>query len=139
MISATTISEIVKDSLYKSEELSDPNTTEPPEGALIGRGIMRNFAFHPERLESHRAEVVAMIEQLNKNFLPTEQGGGGGWSFLQLAMDKDDHQWGEHPDCEELIAIAMGLGLCEYAVPQSMWKHMPGGVPYVIFRLTPKE
>jgi hypothetical protein len=141
MIDAEAISAIIKDSLYTSEELiSLVGTAEvPPPGALFGEAVMRKFSFHPDRLEKHRDEVVAIIEQLNTNFLAEDQGGTGGWSFLNLAFDKDGIQWGEHVNCDELIAVASALGLAVFPLPQrEIWKALPGGMPYVTFRLTKK-
>lgn len=130
MIDADEIREIVIDSFYPGIQPGD----EIPENALKIQGIMRTFVFNPERLETHRAQVVAIIDQLHTEFLAEDEGGGGGWSFLNLCMTKDDMQWGEHMNCEDLIVIATGLGLCEYSMPRQFWSALPGGMPYVVFR-----
>jgi len=53
-------------------------------------GVVHNVGFHPERLESHRAEIEAMLDELPEMF---HEKSGGGWSFLNACNDKHDNQW----------------------------------------------
>lgn len=114
--------------LFEPDELVDGR---PPTSAVQVEGIATGFVFHPERLTADRVEVEAIIsEVVTDEFF---RGKGGGWSFLQLCVDRQDRQWAEHPTMEALVCVAMGLGLAGYCLPRKFWKDLPGGVPYVWF------
>lgn len=122
---ASRLDAIFKDCLFKEDELHDGN----PGGDFVKvEGIVRNFGFHPTRLQSHRDEIIAMFDDLHPNFTV-----GGGWTFLNLCADKEGVQWGEHRNCEQLVALAIGLKRGAYCLPRDMWDVLPGGVPYVRF------
>lgn len=138
MTDATRIRQIVTDSLFKKEELEDQNTEpgkEPPvkipEGALIGNGIVNQFAFHPERLESHRKEIIHLLRTLPAEFMKTK---GGGMTFLHMPFNFAGRQWGEQVNASELCAIGSALGLVEFPLPKELWSALPGSVPYVVVR-----
>lgn len=145
MIDAQRVEEIMKDSLYREEELP-PNIRAqeelldlpavPPTDAIVVKGLVSNYGFHPERLKSHQAEIKAMIEDLPKEFLRET---GGGYTFLNLCTEKDGRMWGQHRDCENLLCLAMGLKMAGYCAPREMWQILPGGVPYIWFSLEPVE
>ena len=124
---AEQIKEIIMDCLYMDEEITEGET---PKDAVMVKGIVRNFGFHPGRLESHREEVKAILNQMKPEFHANQ---GGGWSFLNLCEDKDGNLWAEHPTMEELIVLAMGLGMARYCLPREAWEVLPGGVPYIVF------
>jgi hypothetical protein len=115
----------IKDCLFRDEEVVDGK---PPADAVIVKGIMRNFAFHAGRLASHKADIAAMCDELPDAF---HKSGGGGWSFLNLCMDKHGTQWGEQSEGEALIALASGTEQGGFMLPREMWSSFPGGVPYV--------
>lgn len=103
---------------------------EPTDSAVIGKGVVRDFGFHPERLANHKAEIAEMCNELPDTF---QKKSGGGWSFLNLCMDKHGTQWGEHANCEQLVALAIASGQGSYPLPREMWQVLPGGMPYVAF------
>lgn len=119
------------DSLYRDDEVS-PGTI--PEGAVIVEGLQGKFGFHPGRLESHRAEIIAILQEMNPAF---RKDGGGGFTFLNLCEDRNGVQWGEHRSCDELVMLAIGIGVAKYCFPRDMWGVLPGGMPYIIFDLPP--
>jgi len=125
VISAQRVEEIVKDCLYISDEIIDGKPIVEP---IIGKGILRDFGFYPSRLESHREEVRVMLMELPDQF---KKSNGGGWSFLNACMTKNDEQWGGHEDMERLFALGIGLGLVKFALPKDMWNVLPGGMPYI--------
>lgn len=122
---AERVDKVIKDCLYKAEEIPDGK---PPVDAVIVKGIVRDFAFHPGRLAAHRADVAAMCDELPDNFHKSK---GGGWSFLNLCMDKHGNQWGEQSDGEALVVLAVGTEQGGYPLPREMWNVLPGGMPYV--------
>lgn len=122
------VREVISDCMYRDEELPEDGST--PEAAVVVRGIMANFGFHPERLESHMAEIRGFCNEVGVDF---QKSSGGGTSFLNLCMTRDGVQWGEHPDCEMLVALAIGTKQGGFCLPREMWGSLPGGMPYVWF------
>lgn len=129
LIDPEEVDQAVLTCLFTDEEA--PGDAAPP-GAVIVQGIVRVFAFHPERLAAQRAAVERWIDALPPEF---HERGGGGMSFLNLCMDRAGVQWtGLHVMQEALLALAMGLGLASYCLPREYWAAMPGGMPYVVFK-----
>lgn len=123
------VNEVFLHCLYSQDEL--PADGSPPSGAVLVEGIVRKFGLHPERLDEKRCEIREMLLEL-----PTEFSEGGGWSFLKMCVDKNGHQWGEHPDMEELLVLGIATKQAAYCMPRDMWSLLPGGVPYVAVRTT---
>ena len=126
MINTTKLEQLVEDSLFTDKELSE--NPEVKATAVPGECIRAKFGFHPARLESHRAEVIEMLRELDHKFYESE---GGGWSFLNLPFDKDGNQWGEQSHADMLLLVANALGLMKILFPKERWNELPGGVPYV--------
>ncbi len=124
-LTAENVRKVFKDCLFKDTEVVDG---QPPKTMVTVEGIMATFELHPERLESHRKDVIELLDQLPETF---RLEGGGGWSFLCACNRKDGTQWGEHPDMELLFALGIGLGLAKWALPREMWDVLPGALPYV--------
>lgn len=127
LIDATRIDVIIRDCLYRAEELTEPGKA--PEDAVIVDALTQKFGFHPQRLEGYRAEVWQLCQQLPTAF---HEDTGGGWSFLNMCMDKEENLWGQHRDCEALLALAVGLSIMTILLPREMWGAFPGGMPYVM-------
>lgn len=126
LISAKRIEEILIDCLIKDSDHIDCDKL-PEDKVVIARGIVNGFGFHRERLETYRNEVQSMFEQLAPELKE-------GISFLNMCVDKDGNQWGEHADCEQLLCLGIGLEIIEYIVPKEMWQFLPGGVPVIKFK-----
>lgn len=128
-LTSDNVKKIMEDCLYEDNEIQGYN------GVTV-EGIVNNYVFHKERLESHREEIISMIEQLDDTFLLEK---GGGWTFLNLCMRKDGIQWtGLHWTQEQLVCLAAGLDLAAWVPRQrEFWRMLPGGVPYVVFSATP--
>ena len=106
---------------------------------LVVEGILRPTAFDLCKLKRHRDEIAAMLCWLPREFLNHEQGGGGGWSFLQACQDRHDRQWtGLHMRMDQLFQLGIALGMAQYLGPRELWKVMPGGMPYAMVTL-PEE
>lgn len=124
-LTAPKVMAILVDCLFNENE---NDKDKPPENAVIVKGLVRSFGFHPGRLESHRDEVKELLAELPDNF---QEDKGGGWSFLNACMTKDGEQWGEHIDMEALFCLGIGLGLAKWQM-LAMKEVMPGGMPYVV-------
>lgn len=141
-IDAGRLEEMFRDSLFEDDEIDgirdDRNLTvesymEMPEDQrpfIAVQGVIHNVAFHPQRLESHRDEIRGMLEQLPDSFRVSV---GGGMSFLNMCMTRDDQLWGEHPNVEQLATMAIALGLGTWPAPKEMWSILPGGMPYFTY------
>lgn len=125
---ARRIYEICNDALIKPHELLNGNT---PAYAIVVNAINICYAFHPSRLEHHRAYVTEMMQSLHyKDFKST------GMSILGLYGDKNEIVWAEDIDIENLCALAIGLELAEWTFPRDTWGILPAGKPYITFKLT---
>jgi hypothetical protein len=118
-LNAERIQEIVMDCLFRDTEVvKDP---------VVVEGVMNTFAFHPGRLDGHKAEIVEYLSQLPEAF---HVGSGDGSSFLGACVDREDNQWGEHRDIEQLLALGIGVKRARILLPRSLWAMFPGGMPY---------
>lgn len=93
-------------------------------------GITSTVGFHPGRLQNHKAEIEAMLNELPDEF---KNSGGGGWSFLNACNDKHGNQWTGSPlIMEQLFQLGIGVGKVKSLLPRKMWSVLPGGVPYYV-------
>ncbi len=124
-LTAEAVEKAFLDSLFTEAETAGGE----PEKFILAEGLRNQFGFHPDRLESHRAEVKELLAELPDNFQASK---GGGWSFLQACVDKAGDQWGEHIHMEQLFVMAIGLGLAKWLMPRDRWHALPGGMPYIV-------
>lgn len=103
------------------------NDGEDSTNHVKAEGIMRTYGFHPERLESHREEIVRMLMELPDDFMKTK---GGGMSFLNACMDRHGNHWAEHATMELLFTLGIAIGKAKCLLPRDMWSALPGGMPY---------
>lgn len=136
-LTAENVNKILLDCLFNDEEIKACNGK--PEKFVKAEGVMMNVGFHPERLESHRAEVSSMLSELPPEFMHDNP--SGGWSFLNACVTKSGKQWGEHRNVDELLLLGYGLNMVKYLLPREAWKILPGGVPYFTVNVNgfPKE
>lgn len=94
-------------------------------------GIVQQYAFNRRAISVHREEIKALLALLDPVF---QMGGGGGYSFLRMPFDAKGEQWGDHPQAEALLCLAIAAELAKFCIPQrDLWKAFPGGMPYVAF------
>jgi len=125
---ADKINEVLFDCFFKPEELVDG--TKMPSNGIMVEGVVNNFGFNPERIEKNKEKIRSFL-----NMMPSEfhKNSGGGWSFLNLCMDANGNQWGEHSNMEALVALGIASNMAKYVLPKELWSALPGGVPYVVF------
>ena len=93
-------------------------------------GITSNVGFHHDRLESHKTEIMAMLDKLSDHF---KKSVGGGMSFLNACNDKHGNQWtGVHQRMEQLFQLGIGINKVECQFPRELWKVLLGGMPYYV-------
>lgn len=113
---ATNLHNAFVDCLFKDNEDTTHN--------IKVEGITCTFHLHPERLESKRELVQNFLNNLPSEFAE-------GYTFMALPFTKTGAQWGEQPNAQELMVMAIGLNLMTYCFPKERWNVLPGGVPYV--------
>lgn len=121
----------MREVLFTDEEF--PLDAQVPENAVHVQGVINNYAFHPERIAAHAADISSMLAELPDDFWSDR---GGGMSFLNACMDRHGNHWAEHPTIEQLIVLGIATGQAAYSLPREMWSVMPGGLPY--FSVTPR-
>lgn len=133
LIDPVAVETIFMDCLYRDGEIIGEAV---PIDRVRVQGVISDFGFHPERLESHREEVHAILELLPIEFQSRKTGGGGGWSFLQGCVDKNGTLWtGLQRRVEQLLVLGVGLGYVTWQFPRDMWSILPGGMPYLEINL----
>ena len=116
------VNKIFVDCLFREDE----DTSEH----IKAEGITMTVGFHPERMENHRAEIEAMLDELPEEF---KESSGGGWSFLNANKDKHGNQWtGLHQRMEQLFQLGIGINKVESLLPREVWGSLPGGMPYYL-------
>ena len=120
-LTAKNVETIFMDCLFRDDE----DTSK----AVIVEGILNQFGFHPDRLESHKQAIAEMLAELPDEFQSDK---GGGWSFLNACMTKAGEQWGEHQNMEQLFTLGIATKKANWLMPRKMWKALPGGMPYVV-------
>jgi hypothetical protein len=96
-------------------------------------GVSIGGDFQVKELNKHRQRITEMISQLPETFLQHE---GGGWSFLNLCLNKDGQQWTDsHEVCDMLVCLGLAIDKIEFNIKdRSKWWSMPGGMPYVFIK-----
>lgn len=128
-LDANLVSSIFQDCLFKEHPSVGTNF-------IKVEGITTNIGFNPVKIEKHSEEIKDLLNELHSEFKESE---GGGWSFLQMCVDKNDNQWGDHPNMQELMLLGIASGYMNYLLPRQMWSVLPGGVPYLVIYDERKE
>lgn len=120
------VEEVFVDCLFKTDEelknASEDNT-------ILVDGIMTNAGFFKLRVESHREEIIQMLNQLPDQF---KQSKGGGWTFLNACEDKHGTLWtGDHQIVELLVLMGIAIDKVKFCFDKEFWEILPGSVPYI--------
>lgn len=113
--------------------LRDCAEVEARDDKILVRSVVHSFAFDPDRLFAARSKIVELIREIVDLETYGRHGRGKGGSFLGLCIAGSGEHWGEHPDVEMLLAVAIPLGLAGWCAPRSFWPLLPVGMPYVWF------
>ena len=88
-------------------------------------GVMSDTYLDGDRLESHKDEILRLLDELPDEFKTPE-----GASFLDACKDRRGEQWTYlHFPIDELFQLGMGIEKILCLTPRDMWETMPGGVP----------
>ena len=89
--------------------------------------LKRDLFFDEIKLSEQQENIKDMANQLPSSFLTS---GGGGMSFLNACIDKDNCQWGEQINVARLLGLGLAIKYIDYCFPEEMWNILPGGMPY---------
>lgn len=101
------------------------------EHKFVVKGVCIGAAFDRDKIEAHEDEIFQMLMQLPAEFhTPC---GGGGWTFLNMCIDRDGNQWTDfHQIMDMLVCLGLAIGAVEFLFKQrDLWQTMPGGMPYL--------
>src|SRR5258707_12399526 len=97
---------------------------------VAAEGIIDKVGFHPGRLESYKAEIGLLVDELPDKFKSKN-----GDSFLAMCNDKHDNQWtGLHRRMSQLLQLGLATGRIEYGLPREYWRFLPGGMPIILVK-----
>ncbi|MNM78196.1 hypothetical protein D3C81_900880 [compost metagenome] len=129
LIDSNEVVELFKRCLLRKTEVNEKG--DPIGEHFIVEGIQPKlmFAFHPGRVAEVKGRIKAILENLPEQF---RRDIGGGWSFLNLCVDKNKEQWtGLHHVCEHLLVLGIATDQMAFTSPREFWPMLPGGLPYV--------
>jgi hypothetical protein len=123
------VKNIIMDCLFTEEEMKKYTQKELMQKAVKVKGVITEFGLNPDRIKTHKEDIMKMLNQLPDEF---HKNTGGGWSFLNACNTKDGTQWGEHRNMEELFVLGIASNQAAYLMPRELWKSLPGGMPYLV-------
>lgn len=128
MIDSEEVTKIFMDCLFKDDEIENGL---PKCGSYeLANGVVHKIGFHPDRVKSYTTRIGEIINELPSEFIT-----GGGWTFLNLPTDKNGDLWTSFQKVADqllCLAIATKQGRIMKDIPSDL---LPGGVPYVVFKV----
>lgn len=106
--------------------------------ALSVHGVMLKVPFDRSKVSANRENILSMLSVLPDEFYV---GRGGGWSFLNLCIDRFGNQWTDyHQTCDMLVCLGLAIGAVEFVFKQrELWQCFPGNMPYLTINLKKGE
>lgn len=93
-------------------------------------GVKIGAVLSSDKLQENAELISQLCNQLPDKF---KKYSGGGWSFLNMCMDKVGNQWtGCHDTVDKLLTLGIAIGKMSFLLPREMWNILPGGMPYVV-------
>lgn len=99
--------------------------------ARQAKGVLLNVTFNIEKLNKEKDNIYSMLRCLSDDFMSDK---GGGMSFLNMCVDKNENHWGEHKNVEELLCLGIAIDAISYLLPREHWYLLPGNVPYIVVK-----
>lgn len=125
------VERVFRDCLYTPDEVEKLGEAWIKENCVRAMGITCEVGFQPARLHLHEAAIRSFVDEMAPEFFADS---GGGWTFLNLAIDRHGAQWTDlHQRMEQLVQLAIASGMARYCLPRELWSSLPGAVPYIVF------
>ena len=135
-LTAKNVMDVLYACFYDTSEVEKRGKEAVMKEAIKIKGIQNHFGFNPEQVKKHKENIKSMLAQLPDSF---HKNSGGGMSFLNACMTKDDIQWGEHMNMEALFCLGEAAGFVKPCMPREVWGMLPGGMPYYVVDLQPNQ
>lgn len=98
--------------------------------AVLAEGIITKVGFDPIKIKENENDIRELLMQLPDEF---HVGKGGGYTFLNMCLDKDGSQWADtHQTQEQLLLLGLAIKKIQYCLPRDVWSALPGGMPYIM-------
>ena len=124
-LTSSNVQHVYLDCLVSHTNPGDGETTTPDI-----HGVIHRAKFWQSKIDENADDINDLLDQLPAGF---HAGEGGGWSFLQACIDRDDEHWGEHLHMEMLFLLGLAIGRVREPEPfASMRGSLPGGMPYYV-------
>src|SRR3989304_8262419 len=91
---------------------------------IFVKGITVTVAFKKETLNESKKSIEDVLNELPDNF---KMKSGGGHSFLNACIDRNDFHWAEQITVEQLMMLGMAIGKIKYCLEREFWSALPGG------------
>ena len=97
---------------------------------VVVKGVRLLAEFDDRMLWRHYRTIKAMLDELPDEFHCEK---GGGWTFLNMCVDKEGCQWADaHETVDKLVCLGRATGTLDWSIPdKAMWAILPGGMPYI--------
>lgn len=119
-LTAKNVEDVLMDCLF--EKGADTST------AKLIDGVMMKIGFDPLKLDKHRDDITSMLNELPEPFQSVH---GGGGSFLDACITKNEVQWaGDHRAVDILVTLGLAIHKVTFNAPRELWRNLPGGMPY---------
>jgi hypothetical protein len=124
-LTSKNVTQLFKDCLYNEGENTDDHVKTEAIKMIVG--------FDPKRLKENKENILDLLKEFPDSFMKS---GGGGMSFVNMCQDKNGIQWTDfHSTMDELVALGIASGQMSYVLPRNIWRHLPGGMPYLVIDL----
>ena len=132
-LTATRVKALMLACLYDDSDIENGalKSTAPP--VVKVHSVQMQVGFNSVKLAAATESIKATLKELAPDFHSDRyvKKGGGGMTFLNMCVSADGDQWGEHRNCDELVALGLAVGCVEFPLERALWTSLPGGMPYI--------
>lgn len=124
VLTAQAVRDLLSACMY--EERPDP----VPDDTAVAHGVALQIGFDPRKLEEAKPKILEMLRELPPHFFSKL-----GDTFLNMCVDRNGEQWGEHYNSDQLLVLGLAAGYIRM-LPRMVWKLLPGNMP--LFTIVPE-
>lgn len=132
-LTATRVHQLLLSCLYDDSDIENGALKSTALPAVQVHACRLKIGFNPNKLAEATEAIKATLKELPHFFHLNQyvKNGGDGSSFLTMCMDAEGNQWGEHRNCDELLALGLAIDCVEFPMERALWSCLPGGMPFV--------
>ena len=130
-LTSENVKKVFVECLFSENDI--PKGGQPPKKLwAIGGGVMYSVVFDKRKIKKNKETIKSLLSQLPESFRDPM-----GDSFTKMPFTKDDKQWGEQINADQLLSLGRAANYIFYT-PKPMWI-MSFGVPMVVLDLEEKN